>query len=191
MRETDWKFDFSTLPHWENRNSVPYVYDEFLELPQSDTLCCIYSVAEVSMGNYLGFLAIIKNKKNPSLFLNIAKRFNFSDNISANSKGSLIFLQPSIYYKETNSVKRPILIIDIEKECFSYLDTDNCNPCYKVAEKNENVFAIVADGYQKKYDKRLNALSKKKIRINRLIWHELAELDSLPEQIIRENYAGT
>ena len=28
---TDWKFDFSTLPHWEDRYSMPYIYDKFLD----------------------------------------------------------------------------------------------------------------------------------------------------------------
>ena len=74
---TDWKFDFSTLPHWEDRYSMPYIYDKFLDIPQSNTLCCIYSIAEVTMCNYVGFLAIIKNKEKPSIFLNI-KDFQLS-----------------------------------------------------------------------------------------------------------------
>lgn len=183
MRDTDWKFDFTKLPHWENRNSIPYVYDEFFEISQSDMLCCIYSIAEVSMENYLGFLAIIKNKEKPSLFLNIAENFNFCNNFSVSEEGSLIFLQPSIYYKETNTVKRPILIIDVEKNLFSYVNTDNCNTCYKVEEINKKVFRINPDAYQKKYDKRLNALSKKKIRIDRLKWYNLIELNSLQQLI--------
>ena len=26
-RKTDWDFDFSSLPHWDNRNTIPYVFD--------------------------------------------------------------------------------------------------------------------------------------------------------------------
>ena len=48
-----------------------HVYDEYFEIPQSDTLCCIYSIAEVSMCNYLGFLAILKNKEKPLLQVKI------------------------------------------------------------------------------------------------------------------------
>lgn len=190
MKTTDWKFDFSSLPHWDKRNSIPYVYDEFLDIPQSDTLCCIYSIAEVSMSNYLGFLAIIKNKEKPELFLNITEGIAFCPNISVNLDGNLIFLQASIYNKDTHTVKRPILIIDISKQFFSYVSTDNYNPCYEVVELNKNVFRIKADANQKKSDKRLNVLSKKKIRINRLTWHDLSELNSLPEMLFRKVFHG-
>ena len=183
MKTTDWKFDFSLLPHWDNRNFDPWVYDEFFEIPQSDTLCCIYSIAEVTMCNYLGFLAIIKTKKDPKLFLNITEGMNFSNNISVNKKGNLIFLQPSIYNTATETNKRPILIIDISKNVFSYFDTENFNTCYKVVELNDDIFGIEADEYQKKYDKRLNVLSKKKIQIKSLNWYKLTEINSLPKLV--------
>lgn len=177
---TDWKFDFSTLPHWEDRYSMPYIYDKFLDIPQSNTLCCIYSIAEVTMCNYVGFLAIIKNKEKPSLFLNI-KDFQFCGNMSANSKGNLIFLQPSIYDRKAHRMKRPILIIDIEKNRFAYRDTNNLNPCYTVAELKDGVFRIDADAYQTEQDTRLLALSREEIRTTRLKWRHLMELRALPQ----------
>ena len=67
MKTTDWEYDFASLPRWDNRERIPYVYDEYYALPQSDTLCCLYSICEASMLNYLGFLAILKNKENPEL----------------------------------------------------------------------------------------------------------------------------
>lgn len=100
MRTTDWKFDFSALPNWSNRDSIAYVYDKFLEIPQNDVLCCIYSIAEVSMCTYLGFLAILKNKEKPSLFFNVAHGFNFLPCIDTNAKGNLIFLRPYLYDKK-------------------------------------------------------------------------------------------
>lgn len=180
MRTTDWQFDFSSLPHWNYRNEFPYVYDDFFDIPKSNVLCCIYSICEVSMCNYVGCLAILKNKKNPELLLNITEGFTFCDNISLNTNENLIFLQPSIYNKALNVYKRPILIVDISKNVFAYFVTDNVNPCYKVVELNENVFKIEADVNQKKFDKRLNALSKKKIHINRLKWNNFDMLNSLP-----------
>ena len=182
MQTTDWKFDFSKLPHWENRDLLPYIYDDFIEIPQRDALCCLYSIAEVSMCNYQGFFAILKNKKNPELFLNIAE-YPFCDNISVSPKGNFIFLQPSLYNKKKNIVQRPILIIDIEKSVFSYIPTDNINPCYKVTELKENIFKIDADAYQSQTDKRLHALSRKKICVNRLKWYRFTELVSLPGRI--------
>lgn len=183
MKTTDWKFDFSVLPHWNYRNSDPLIFDEFFEIPQSDTLCCIYSIVEATMCNYVGFLAILKTKENPELFLNIAEGMNFSNNFSVNKKGNLLFLQPDLYNRDTKTRKRPILIIDTSKNIFSYFDTGNFSPSYKVVELNEDVFGIEADERQKKGDKRLRALSKKKIRLKRLKWHDLTDIHSLPEMI--------
>ena len=181
MRETDWKFDFSSLPHWENHDTFPWVYDEFLEIPQRDMLCCIYSVVEVSMLNYVGFLAILKNKENPTLFLNVSKGYNFCPRIFASRDGSLVFLNPQIYYEKTHSVKHPILIIDVINRFFSYFSDGSSYPSYKIVELRENVFGIEADADQKKHDKSLRKLCRKKIQTKRLKWRPLEELDLLPE----------
>ncbi len=183
MRATDWKFDFSSLPRWGKRNSIPWVYDEFYEILQSNTLCCIYSIRETTMMNYLGFLAILKNKEKPELFFNITDGISFCPNFFTNTEGNLIFLQPSIYKMQNNSVKRPILIIDISKCIFSYIVTDNTNPCYKIVELDNNAFKIEADAYQIKSDKHLNELNGKIITINHLEWYNLSNLESLPEMI--------
>lgn len=37
-RTTDWFFDFPSLPKWDVRERIPFVYDTFHYLPQSDTL---------------------------------------------------------------------------------------------------------------------------------------------------------
>lgn len=184
MKTTDWTFDFSSLPGWDIRQTIPYVYDEFFEIPQSDMVCCIYSIAEVTMGHYLGHLAILKNKEDPQLVLNITKEYTFGTNCSVNKTGDLIFLQPNIYNHHTHTTKRPILIIDIQNNRFSYLKTDNINPCYTVVEINDRVFKIEADAYQKKHDKRLRALSRKKIRLHRLKWYDVTQLDALAEWIL-------
>mgnify|MGYP007122621850 CR=1 FL=1 len=49
-------------------------------------------------------------------------------------------------------MKRPILIIDIEKNRFAYRDTNNLNPCYTVAELKDGVFRIDSDAYQTEQD---------------------------------------
>ncbi len=183
MNTTDWKFDFSSLPHWENRQHSPFISDEFHEIPQSDMLCCIYSISEVTMCNPLGFLAILKNKEKPELYLSAADRLVFCNNFSVSQRGDLVFLQPSIYKGEANRIKRPILIIDVCKNAFSYIDTDNINPCYKVAEINHAVFKIIPDEVQAKSNKQLRKLARKTIRIKRLKWRDLSELESLPDLI--------
>ena len=182
MLTTDWKFDFSTLPRWDNREKIPYIYDEYYYVPDSDVLCCIYSISEVSMGNYLGFLAILQDRSNPTLLLNITEEFNFCNNFSASKDGHYLFLQPSIYKSRDNSIHRPVLVIDVLENKFAFITTDNLNPCYKVIELDKFNFKIEADENQKG-DPRLDELCRKKIRIDRLEWHTLSTLTSLQKML--------
>lgn len=184
MKTTDWRCDLSSLPRWDNRERDPWTYDEYFEIPQSDTLCCLYSISEATMLNYLGFLAIFRNKENPELVLNIANGFNFCINFSVSDDGNLIFLQPSIYDKAADRLVRPVLILDIPNHRFSYWNTTNCCPSYKVIQKTEHVFVIEADENQRKSIPQLNALHGKKIRTRRLRWHDMDKLPALPRMIL-------
>ena len=183
---TDWKFDFASLPRWENHNSAHYAYDEFFGISQTDTLCCIYSIAEVRMMSYQGFLAILQNKENPKVVLNVTKDMNFCDNFSASNDGKLIFLQPSMYNDKTKQVKRPILILDIEKKKFAYVETNQWNPEYKVIEVAENVFRVEPDPVQAKNDERLRALSELEIRTDSMKWYPWSQLNQLPKMVYKK-----
>ena len=183
---TDWKYDFESLPYWDNHDKFPWVYDEFFEIPQTDTLCCIYSITEVRMMSYLGFLAILQNKENPKVVLNVSDNMNFCDNFSASSDGKLIFLQPSMYDGKTKQVKRPILILDTEKKKFAYVETNQWNPEYKVIEVAENVFRVEPDPVQAKSDECLQALSEKEICIDSLKWYPWSKLKQLPKMIYKK-----
>ncbi len=177
----DWKFDFSALPYWDNRNHIPYVYDKFYPVDKSDALCCIYSIAEVSLCNYIGFLAILKNKNEPYLYLNITDMC-FCDNFSSNENGNIIFLEPSVYFEETNKVKRPLLVIDFAKEKYSYIDTDNYNSSYKVVQIDEFIFRIKSDE-RLKNDRTSDLLCKQNINLRSINWYDLKELNALREML--------
>ena len=124
MKIATWDCDFSSLPYWEDREHIPFIYDTFCEVPQSDALCCIYSIAEVSMGDYRGFLAIFKQKNAPRLYLNVTT-VNFRDQMCANKEGNLLFLRPHIYEPEVKVVKEPVIVIDIQNDLFTYFDMEN------------------------------------------------------------------
>lgn len=126
MRTTDWEFDFASLPRWDIRERIPFVYDEFFEVPGKDMLCCIYSVAEVSMMNYEGFLAILRNKQKPELVLNVTD-ISFCVNFSHSKDGNLLFLQPSFYSPE-KGYRRPVMILDMEKGRYSYIKKETFPP---------------------------------------------------------------
>jgi len=183
VKTTDWKYDFASLPHWDNREKFPFVYDSYFEIPESDTLCCLYAITEVSMQNYLGFLAILRNKDHPELVLNVAEEFSFCVNFSVSQDGNLIFLQPSIYNQRTARCVRPILILDIQKNRFAYIKSDNHNPCYTVIQKTANVFVVQADENQRKADRQLAALHGRIIRTRWLKWYRMNQLAALPEMI--------
>ena len=183
MKTSDWKYDFSSLPHWDNREKMPWVYDEYFEIPQSDTLCCLYSITEVSMMNYQGFLAILRNKGQSELVLNVTG-FSFCVNFSASADGNLIFLQPSVYLPKKGYTVRPVLILDMQNDRFSYLMTTNYCPSYKVIQKKAHVFEIEADEHQRKGNKQLAALHGKKIRTRWLRWYGMEKLPALPQMIL-------
>ncbi len=181
--KTDWKYDFSSLAHWDNREKIPYIYDRFFYIPQSDLLCCIYSIAEVTMCNYAGFFAVLENREAPRLILNIAEKMLFRDNFSVDSSGKIIFLQPELYDNKVSKIRCPILIIDIQKMKFAFLDTDNINDSYRVVEIDSQLFEIKADELQKSTDKRLNALNHRKIDLRSLRWYNIKKLHNLQKYL--------
>ena len=183
MNTTDWKYDFTALPRWGDRQKPHFDRDEFFEIPQSDTLCCLYSIREASMLDYLGFLAILKKKDNPELILNLTE-FAFCVNFSASDDGNLIFLQPSIYDRPTNRCLRPVLILDIPNNRFSYIKTANYCPSYRVVQKKATVFEVEADARQMKGIRQLAALHGRKIRMRWLRWYAMERLPELPKMVL-------
>ena len=175
MTATDWKFDFSTLPKYDVREKTPYVYDKFFEISESDALCGIYSIVEASMLNYVGALILLKNKTEPRVILNVSEKINFTDNFSKSNDGRYIFLQASFCDDINQRINRPIVIIDLSKEQFSIFKTDNLNPIYEVVEIKMGVFRVIADETQKKSDKKLRKLTRKKIRLKWLRWRGIEE----------------
>ena len=184
MNTTDWNFDFSSLQRWNNRETTHDIYDRFYEIPQNDALCCLYSITEARMGDYRGFLAILKDKESPSVLVDIASGMNFCDNFSVSADGNLLFLMPHIY-DPRYWIICPILIIDLQHERFSYLSTGNINPYYKIMQKSDQVFTVEASETQRG-DQRLMAIHGMQILPEQLPWHDLDQLHSLPDLVIAD-----
>jgi len=188
MKTTDWPFDFSILPYRQRRASIPYVYDHFVEIPQSDALCCIYSIVEESMGNYLGLLAILKHKASPTLYLNHVEHTGFRDNVFVNTKGTLIFLQACLYNPQKKRQKRPILIIDLADDSFSYLDTDNLNPSYRIVELDEHTFGIEGAPSQLAASEEFRQFCSTVIRPDKLRHYRLSKISKLYKLLFGRPY---
>lgn len=174
-KTTDWKFEFSSLPRWNNRDRIPFVYDKFYPIPQSDALCCIYSIAEASMGWYVGFLALLQNKEKPELVLNLSD-IAFLDKFWVNKNGNIVFLQTEIYNSETNQRLYPVLILNIIEKKFTYYITDEYNLSFNITEQCDHVFEFEAD-------KRFNAQYGDIIDLHALQWFDWGEIVTLPQKV--------
>lgn len=172
MRTTDWNYDFSSLPCWNNRDKLWDAYDEFYEIPDRDLLCCLYSIAERRMLDYRGFLAIFRNKEKPELVLAISD-YTFSKTFFVNKEGNLIFLQPCVYIQKLDRAVYPIVVLNIEKKCFSYVLPRNTMGVRKITQDRSAVFTVEISGRH-----------NRKIRSHWLKWHPLDQLPMLYRFIV-------
>lgn len=174
MRTTDWNYDFSSLPCWKEREKLRDIYDEFYEVPQSDLLFCLYSIAERRMLDYRGFLAILENKKKPELVLDISE-YTFSQTFFSNEEGNLIFLQPCVYIRNQNRTAYPILILDVVKKRFSYALWRNTAGVCRITQDSPTVFTVEFSGHR-----------SRKVRSRWLRWHPLDQLPMLHRFVIKQ-----
>ena len=187
MDRTDWKYDFSSLPYW-GRHSDPFAYDEYMELPKIDALCGIYSIVEERMSWYWGKLAVLRDREAPRLVINGAERISFMPGCMASADETLIFLRAGVYDQKKNLLRCPLVILDLAKSRFSFLDTKTVNPGYTVAEIEPDVYVVEADAHQMRYDKRLRALNGRKLRMDKLAWYDLDRLECLPDLMGRKRF---
>lgn len=156
-------------------------YDQFHEIPQQDALCCLYSIVEARMLHYVGFLAILKNKSDPTLFLNISQGMNFYDSFFVSGDGRLIFLQPCLY-NEQCGIKTPILVIDLAENRFSYVLTDNIRSWHSVKQKSSDVFVVHTQEYDR-VEQRQIEVPVMEFQLQPLQWHDLDQLNTLRQLV--------
>ncbi len=172
-----WNFDFKSLPEYDRRERIPYVYDKFYPLPKNDMLLCLYSITEATMLNYVGNLAVLKNKASPELILNIWNGIDFTDNFSASNDENIVFLQASVYDKAAQKIHRPIIIFDFEQNRFAIFKTENTDPCYTVMQIGDDVFKVKASNPK-------NTLDGQTIVLSDLSWFCGYPADGIAEKII-------
>ena len=63
MKIDGWDYSFENLPHWGIRERFPYVYDQLTQSPSGEYAILIYSIAEVSMCNEVGCLAVFERRE--------------------------------------------------------------------------------------------------------------------------------
>ena len=143
MKSIDWPYDFSALPHWDNRERM-FVTDKFTESPRASYLCTLYANCEVSMMNYMGFLAVLKNKVDPELILNVTV-FNVTDErafFTADER--FLIVQAHLRKSGLSGYIDTFLVIDLNELKFAFVHnlwTKN-RPFDKITEVDQSTVVI-------------------------------------------------
>ncbi len=170
MNLKGWEYEYESLPYWENHKEI-FCTDEIFEAPHpADVACVIYSVAEVSMMNYLGFCAILSQKSQPVLQLSIVG-MNFSPYAFFSSDGNYLFLKAH-YRRE----KRFLLILNLAKKTYSVEHFAPPNLEYTLNEKSNDVFEVLFPQKVVESDSRLKRLHRKEITLKKRHWHPWRDL---------------
>lgn len=181
-KTTDWPFNYSSLSCWDIHQTRFNIFDHFVELPKTDTLCCIYSIDEVSMLNYIGHLAILKTKERPSLVIDVP-RYGFEPKVFASSDQRYLFLVAHIYFRESREMMMPIIVVDVVKNTFAiFPNPGNCS-AFDIVQLQQDLFEIQSDPREMEHSERCKAIHGQQISIVQLKWRRLSRLKNLPEII--------
>ncbi|MDR1196291.1 MAG: hypothetical protein LBL00_07445 [Endomicrobium sp.] len=156
MNINGWDYNFKSLPYWDNREKFPYVYDLLFENEQADIAFLIYSITEVTMCYYVGFLAIFKNKEKPELLLNATKGGFLNEKVIFSIENRFAFVKSAIYIKKG----WPIFIFDLLNRQFA---------CLKIIPNSKNDL--------------MGRINETKIEIDKLKWMPFERLDSFCSEL--------
>ena len=168
MDISGWNYNFEHLPYWDQRKIDPYAYDALYENKQLDIAVLIYSICEIRMCYYVGFLAIFKNKQKPELIMNITG-WTFKDSpIVFSADGKFAFIHFDWW-----SDGWPILIFDFINYTFSYFYANTEGLNFTINELKKNEFSVVHSivGLSE-------TSSEVKIELEKLEWMHFRDIDS-------------
>ncbi len=180
-KTTDWNYDFPSLLKW-NCHSIPFTFDLFVEMPNIDMLFCIYSVVEVSMGNYLGRLAVLQNKQNPSLVFCSSNDIYFRPLAFADYEDGFLFLVAHLYSEDKTKLKEPVVILDASKGTFAYVEIKQVGVFRQIIKKCNGVFELQHDDFATMRNGSKTPKTKE-IHIGKLQWYPFPTLNDLTRVI--------
>lgn len=185
MNIQGWNFDFESLPYWPDEKDSYQFTHELYENEQSDLACVLYSILENTMCNYLGCLAILRKKEDPCLDLVIHSFLVPWHQVSFSSNGNQIFLQVSIHNRSRSRYVRPLLVLDLAQNRFSYVRENLYSVSYRIEEVTPDLFFLVI-GDPQSSSKQEIVFSKEAIDFDTLAWFPMKEIESLSDK-----YFGT
>ncbi len=171
-----WNIDVYSLPKGNNRDKIPWIYDNLFEHEETNTACLIYLIAEVRMGWCIGFMAVYENKENPKLVFNTTS-INFSgskDAVSFNKSGEFIFAKACLYSARDNRLECPILVFNLKDGKFSFLSI--VNGIHYSIEEIDSINFRLKDNY---FDNRFKSRDGEIIKINEMKFYKLEDIDTL------------
>ena len=172
MNLKGWEYEYESLPYWKNHKEI-FCTDEIFEAPHPvDMACVIYSIAEVSMLNYLGFCAILSQKSQPVLQLSIVG-MNFSPYAFFSSDGNYLFLK-AMHRKRSAF----ILILDLVKKTYAVEPFASSTLDYTINELSSDEFEILFSEAALKSNPNREYWNHKKIVLPQKRWHPWSDLEA-------------
>lgn len=156
-----WRYDFASLPLWQERASIPWCTYKIFEDAEHDTACLLYGVVEERMLAYFGFCAVFRNKSDPvcdAAFTGIKVR---QQNPAFSKDGRFLLL--SAVYRG----KGVILVLDLKNRKYALAELPDLTPVREITEEDADIFSYRF--YETAMEKKLiRSFFKKKIRISKL-----------------------
>jgi hypothetical protein len=153
MNISNWEYDFSSLPYWDNREKTD-VTDKLYE--STHDFCLLnYSISEVRMLDFRGFLALFKNKAAPQLVFNCtALNFPKCTPFFAESVPFCAVLA-SVYCEDIQKELDVTLIIDLAKNRFAFapLHQSDVRELHPMTEEKKGLFLLLRDGSKRNVTK--------------------------------------
>ena len=124
MKIDGWDYSFENLPHWGIRERFPYVYDQLTQSPSGEYAILIYSIAEVSMCNEVGCLAVFERREHPFLILNAYQAHFPTQTPIFSANGRYVCLKSQMYLPDQHRVECPLLLLNLYERQFTALTVD-------------------------------------------------------------------
>ena len=181
MEIKGWNYLFENLPHWRIRDRFPYVYDQLTQSPSGEYAILIYSIAEVSMCNEVGCLAVFESREHPALILNAYKAHFSPQSPVFSANGRYVCLKSQMYLSGQNRVECPLLLLDLYDRQFTALTLDTHDHQIAIQNQTEKELVLSLTPYSNPSESEQQI----SIQIAELLWHPFQEINMLERWLKR------
>lgn len=176
-----WNYLFENLPYWRIRDRFPYVYDQLTQSVTGKYAILIYSIAEVSMCNEVGCLAVFESREHPALILNAYKAHFPPQTPVFSANGRHVCLKSQMYLPDQNRVECPLLLLDLYERQFTALTLDTHD--HQIAIQNQTEKELVLS--LAPCSNPSESEQQTTIQITELLWHPFQEINMLERWLKR------